>query len=114
MHEMSLAMHIVDLAASRAREEGAGRVSAIELEVGAMAGVMVEALEFCFEAAARNTVVEGAVLVSRLVEGLGTCLDCAASHPMRGVHETCPSCGGSLIHAEGGLELRLSSITIDE
>lgn len=114
MHEMSLAMHIVDLAANRARAEGGRRVSAIEVEVGAMAGVMVEALEFCFEAAARNTPAEGAILATRLVEGRGTCLDCAASHPMRGVHETCPGCGGYLVHAEGGLELLLRSITIDE
>ncbi len=114
MHEMSLAMHIVDLAASRAQQEGASRVSAIELEVGAMAGVMVEALEFCFEAAARNTVVEGATLATRLVEGRGTCLTCGVSHLMVEVHAICPSCGGSLLHDEGGMELRLRSITIDD
>ncbi len=57
MHEMSLAASIVDLAVAALNREGGSLVSEVEIEVGNLAGVMVDSLEFCLEAAARATPV---------------------------------------------------------
>ena len=50
MHEMSLAMEVGRLAAEQLDRELLPRVSAVGVEVGDRAGVVVDALEFCLEA----------------------------------------------------------------
>ena len=50
MHEMSLAMEVGRLAAEQVDRELLPRVSAVGVEVGDRAGVVVDALEFCLEA----------------------------------------------------------------
>lgn len=59
MHELSLTRSVVAIVA----EAAAGRrVTRVTLEVGARAGVMAQAIVFCFDVVARGTPVEGAVL----------------------------------------------------
>ena len=50
MHEMSLAMEVGRVAAEQVDRELLPRVSAVGVEVGDRAGVVVDALEFCLEA----------------------------------------------------------------
>lgn len=114
MHEMSLAMNIIDLASSRAREAGADHVRGVELEVGSMAGVMVDSLRFCFEAASRNTPAEGAALTIQTIEASGQCTACSACFPVHTMTDGCPECGEMLVHISGGRELKIISITIDD
>ena len=57
---MSLAMNIVDLAVTNARAESAQKINQIELDIGSLAGVMIDSLEFCFEAASKETIAEEA------------------------------------------------------
>ena len=62
MHEMSIAVAIVEQVERAAREHGATAVEAIRLQVGELAGVVPQALEFCFELACAGTVLAGAAL----------------------------------------------------
>lgn len=113
MHEMSLAMSIVDLVAAEAKAAGARQVNRIELEVGTLAGVLVDSLRFCFEAAARETVVAGAELVIQEIAASGRCPACGVEGAMAGLLTDCPGCGQCLV-LEKGRELRVVSITVDE
>lgn len=61
MHEMSIALNIIELASEAAQAAAAHRISSIELEIGTLAGVMIESLELCFEAAARAGITEGSL-----------------------------------------------------
>ena len=66
MHELSLAEGLVDLVAERT----AGReVVAVNLRVGDRAGVVADALAFCFDVVTSGTPVEGAVLRIEEVAG---------------------------------------------
>ena len=51
MHELSIAMSIVDIAADYAARDNAKCVTEIEIEVGTLAGVVIDALDFAMEAA---------------------------------------------------------------
>ena len=62
MHELSIAMSIVDLATEEAQRQGAVRVEAVHLKLGALSGVVKEALLFSWDLACRETPVEGAKL----------------------------------------------------
>jgi len=59
MHELALASEVVSICAARA--DGA-RVIRVRLEVGRLVAVLPDSLRFCFDACARGTAAEGAVL----------------------------------------------------
>jgi len=114
MHEMSLAISIVELVSDKAQAAGARKVTVIELEVGRLSGLMVEALAFCFEAAARNTPAEGAELLIRELDGRANCLACGHSFVVDSLLGQCSECGGYAVETSQGRELKVISFTIDE
>lgn len=114
MHEMSLALNIVELVLAKAQAAGGQRITSVELEAGKLSGVMVEALVFCFDAAARNTPAEGARLEVREIEGCGRCLDCGHFFASDSLLVQCPQCGGYAVETVQGRELKVVSLTIDE
>ena len=114
MHEMSLAISIVELVSDQAQAAGARKVTTIELEVGRLSGLMAEALAFCFEAAARNTVAEGAELLIREIDGRGNCQTCGHSFVVDSLLAQCPQCEGYAVDTVQGRELKIVSLTVDE
>jgi hydrogenase nickel incorporation protein HypA/HybF len=111
---MSIAMNIVELATEAARAQGAKAIESIELEIGTLAGVMPEALEFCFTAAAGDTLAQGAELKIRTIPARGKCPSCAGECDILSFAEPCPQCGGPLLNLSQGRDLRILAITIDE
>jgi hydrogenase nickel incorporation protein HypA/HybF len=59
MHELGITHNIVAIVGEAAKGR---RVVKVTLAVGAQAGVMTDAIEFCFDVVAKGTPVEGAVL----------------------------------------------------
>lgn len=107
-------MNIVELVSAKAQAAGGQKITAVEIEAGRLSGVTVEALAFCFEAAARNTPAEGARLVVREVEGRGVCLSCGQAFALDSLLAQCPQCEGYAVETVQGRELRVISLTIDE
>jgi hydrogenase nickel incorporation protein HypA/HybF len=62
MHELSIAMSIVEMAEEEAQRHGS-RVSAVHLKLGALSGVVKEALLSSFEMACFDTPLAGSCLV---------------------------------------------------
>lgn len=60
MHELSIAHSLVELAADAAERAGVSRISVVHLRLGALAGVVRDALEFGFAIAADGTALAGA------------------------------------------------------
>jgi hydrogenase nickel incorporation protein HypA/HybF len=60
MHELSIAMSIVEIAEDNAAMAGVKSVSEIQIEVGNLSGVVDEALEFALEEAVKNTILRNA------------------------------------------------------
>ena len=76
MHELSIALSIINLATKEAEKSNAARVSELELEIGEMAGVNIEALEFSMSIAMQNTILEGAKVRIVEIRSLAVCRDC--------------------------------------
>jgi hydrogenase nickel incorporation protein HypA/HybF len=62
LHELSIACSLVKTAVDEAARHGVTHVVKMDVVLGALAGVELEALRFCFPAVAQGTVCEGAVL----------------------------------------------------
>ncbi|MFF9912741.1 hydrogenase maturation nickel metallochaperone HypA [Streptomyces sp. NPDC013457] len=111
MHEMSVAVAVVDQVEAAARSRGAVGVSSIRLDVGELAGVVGEALAFCFELACAGTVVEGAELITRTVPGTARCAPCAEDWPVGMPPQLlCPGCGAAADELVSGRELRIREV----
>lgn len=111
MHEMSIACSIADIAVAQARAAGAGRVNTVEIEVGRLAGVEVESLRFCWDAA-RGGPAAGAELVIHEIPGRGRCPRCGEESDVDFHVALCPRCEGPLRILQGR-ELRVRCLNVD-
>ena len=69
MHELSIALSMIDMASEEAARLGGGRVTALHLKLGHLSGVVKEALTFSYEIACQGTSLEGSQLVIEETEG---------------------------------------------
>jgi len=113
MHEISIAESLVDLIADEARDQRFARVKRIAVKVGALGHVEPAALIFCFDAVARGTVAEGAVLDVQTVPGKGWCRRCRCSVAIMHRYDLCPLCGQSHVELTAGGELRLTELEVE-
>ncbi|MFB7668001.1 hydrogenase maturation nickel metallochaperone HypA [Kitasatospora sp. NPDC056138] len=111
MHEMSIALAVVEQVAEAARRHGARSVESVRLQVGELAGVVPEALAFCFELACADTVVAGAELLAEPVAARARCGGCATEWPVGMPPDLCcPGCGGAQTELLAGRELQILSV----
>ncbi|HEY5789090.1 MAG TPA: hydrogenase maturation nickel metallochaperone HypA [Gammaproteobacteria bacterium] len=113
MHEMSLAEGILQILEQNSRSQGFARVTRVRLELGRLSHVEPEALAFCFEVVARDTLAAGAVLELLRVDGQGWCEECAASVPIDSHYAACPRCGGYRVATTGGTEMRVKELEVE-
>lgn len=114
MHEMSLAMSILELAEEEAAKNGCNRLLRVCVECGALSGAMPEALEFCLKCLLAESAHKDAVLELVEVPLKLRCSQCQTVFGATGrgaVFEPCPNCGEIMGHGvEQGRELVLSRI----
>ncbi|UCH14974.1 MAG: hydrogenase maturation nickel metallochaperone HypA [Bacteroidales bacterium] len=113
MHEFSIAVNIIDIASKAAENEDAEKINEVEIEVGMLSGVIIEALEFALESAVKNTLLENAKIVIDKVKALAKCNDCQAEFEPDNLIAQCPVCSSIDFKIIRGRELRVKSINVD-
>ncbi|HBH25258.1 MAG TPA: hydrogenase maturation nickel metallochaperone HypA [Cytophagales bacterium] len=112
MHELSIALSIVDIAEKEVAKIKGESVSDIELEIGKLAGIEKEALEFAWPEAIKNSVLSEANRVIRWVEAEAICNECQKTYPINDLYDICPHCGSYFKGINKGKELKIKSLTI--
>jgi hydrogenase nickel incorporation protein HypA/HybF len=110
MHELGIARNIVAIVSDAAQGRKVRRVT---LEVGALSGVMTDAIAFCFPIAAEGTVLEGAALDIREIEGRARCAACGTEFEMPTLYAACP-CGSRKLERLQGEELNIKTMELEE
>ena len=114
MHELSIALSLIDMANEEASRHSAGRVTALHLKLGALSGVVKEALSFSFEIASDGTPLEGAQLIIEDVPVVIQCQNCSADEAIATIQEVrCPRCGELATEIIQGRELELVSLELE-
>ncbi len=113
MHEMTIALHIIDIAENAAKKEQARRINSIQLEIGALAGVIPEALTFCLSEAQKNTLAAQAEINFEITPARAFCSECGHSFPAFERAVPCPLCGETVIQMTEGTALKVKKINID-
>jgi hydrogenase nickel incorporation protein HypA/HybF len=108
MHELTIALQVVQIAAERA---GGGKIARITLEVGRLTAVLPDALRFCFETAAAGTPAEGATLEVVEIPGRARCRACSAEVELTRPFGRC-ACGNSDLDWLSGEELRIRQLEV--
>lgn len=112
MHELSIALSIVDMAQEEAERRNV-QVEAVHLELGALSGVVKEALLFSYGIACDGTLLEGSRLVVKEIPIEVFCPGCGAAKAlpsMQWFH--CPDCGAATSEILHGKELAITALEL--
>jgi hydrogenase nickel incorporation protein HypA/HybF len=109
MHELGLVRNIVAIVGDAAKGR---RVRRVTLEVGKLSGVMADAILFCFETVAQSTLLEGAVLEIRQIEGRARCDACGLEFAADTLFTPCV-CGSRRSRRLQGEELNIKSMELE-
>jgi hydrogenase nickel incorporation protein HypA/HybF len=114
MHELSIAYNLVEVASQSAVEAGAARVTAVHLRLGALSGVVRDALEFTYEIATADTLLAHSKLIVKELPVRVFCPACQAEVELASVQRfRCPKCDTPSGDIRQGRELEIESIEIE-
>ncbi len=116
MHELSIALSLVEAACEAAAPLGHVRVDALHVRLGTWSGVVKEALEFSFDIAARGTAIDGARLAIEEVPLTGYCARCDVERTLDAgaLALQCPVCEGPLSALVHGREIELTALEVSD
>jgi len=113
VHELSIAMSIVDIATEEAARLG-GRVSAVHLRLGALVGLVPECLLTSFEMASQDSPIAGSRLVIEEMPVMAFCPQCGGERRIASIQALCCSeCGSPTPQVSQGRELELVGLEIE-
>src|SRR5262249_21434818 len=115
MHEMSIALSIVELA----EEELAGRegaiVQAVHLKLGLLSGVSSEALRSCYEMVCAESPLKGSQLLIDEIPVTALCHTCNEMRRLESIQRfACPVCDRPVSEIASGKELEVVALEILE
>ena len=114
MHELSIALGIIDGAAEEAERFGGGAVKAVHLKLGPLAGVVKTALVSAYELAREDSPLAQADLVIEEVPITVACPVCQQDQPIESIQDfRCGVCGAPATKVVGGRELQIVALEIE-
>lgn len=113
MHEVSVALSVLDIAAENCKKAGYGRIDSIRLKIGRASGVMTDALLFAFEAIKIDTIAAGATVIIDEIPVGGSCAGCGKDFVTEEAYVfCCPECGGLSFKVNTGRELEIIDMEV--
>jgi hydrogenase nickel incorporation protein HypA/HybF len=114
MHELSIAMGIVDAALEEAQQRSV-HVTGVHLRLGALAGVVKDALLFSYEVACQDTPLEGSRLVVEDLPVVVLCPRCNQRRTLPTIQQfACPECGAPAENIVQGKELEIFALEVED
>ena len=113
MHELSIAMSMIEMAAEEAERRGCAQVVAVHLTLGPLSGVVKDALLFSWEIACEETALAGARLVIEESPVVVRCPACREDRPLASLQSfACPVCATPTPDVVRGNELEVTALEI--
>jgi hydrogenase nickel incorporation protein HypA/HybF len=115
VHELSVALSLVEGVQETAAREGIGRVVAVHVRVGALSGIARDALLFSWELASAGTLAADSALRIEDVPLVVFCERCDVERSPRAASGLlCPECGTACPKIVRGRELQLVAMEVPE
>ncbi|MGD8782376.1 MAG: hydrogenase maturation nickel metallochaperone HypA [Ignavibacteria bacterium] len=113
MHELSVALSILDIAKNTAEKAKAKKITEIELDIGLLAGIEFEALNSAFEIAIQGTIAENAAQKINKIPGTAKCNKCNSQFEISSYFFECPDCKSYDTEIIQGQELKVKTISVE-
>jgi len=115
MHELSIAMSVLELAEEEADRRGGVGVRTIYLKLGALSGVDKQALLSAYELAVEQTQFADCQLIIEDIPTTVYCSKCEAERTIPSIQLfECPECGTPASDVVRGRELQVSALELSE
>jgi hydrogenase nickel incorporation protein HypA/HybF len=113
MHELSIALNIVEGALEEVERRGNLQVNAIHLRLGPLAGVDKDALLFAYPLACEGTALANSQLVIEDTQAAIFCASCNTEHNPVSIYDLhCPVCGAWECRVIRGNELEIRALEV--
>jgi hydrogenase nickel incorporation protein HypA/HybF len=114
MHELSIAISLVDVATEEAQKLGATSVLAVYLKLGPLAGVVQDALLFSYKVATAGTLLQGSRLIIEESPIEVFCTKCRERRPVQSIQDIrCAVCHEPGFGILQGKEIEVVGLEID-
>lgn len=115
MHEVSIALGMVDELFRIAKENHANKITLVKLKIGKMSGIVTDSLKFAFDAVKlEHPLLSEAEIVIEEVPLVYECNDCHASFNAENIYfPTCAECGSRNLKLVSGEEQHIESVEVE-
>jgi hydrogenase nickel incorporation protein HypA/HybF len=110
MHELSLAMDVIDLVKREADKNGVTCVEEVLIEIGDLSGVEADIFLSALQMVVKDTLLENAVIKINHTPGKGRCRSCNLEFKMKTFFDPCPHCKSFTSEIMDGQEFRVVSL----
>jgi hydrogenase nickel incorporation protein HypA/HybF len=114
MHELSLAIEVIELCNREALRREVTAIHEIEIEVGDLSGVDAGAFRSALEMAVQGTILEKSVLIITQIPATGYCQVCQKEFSVHQRFAPCPDCHELPVRVNGGNQFRINSLVVDK
>jgi hydrogenase nickel incorporation protein HypA/HybF len=113
VHEVSVALGLIEAIRNVAGEQNIERVAAVNVRIGALSGIVREALLFSWDVATAGTLAAGSELRVEEIPLIVFCEYCEGERePRPGSGLICPECGTPAPRIVRGREMQLVSLEV--
>lgn len=113
MHELGIAQSIIKTVEHETETRGLPPVAEIGLRIGALSGVLPDALAFGFEALVADTPLASCQLVIEHVPAQARCKVCSHQFEVDDFFFSCPACEAVQVSVIHGYELDISYLKVE-
>ncbi len=112
MHEVGIMQSTLDIAFEWTARQGADRIERLGMRVGALSGVVPDALQFAFEALKQGTPAETAELQVETIPTRLYCPTCKREFTTDDFYYACPECDSFDTEVRQGRELEVAYVEL--
>jgi hydrogenase nickel incorporation protein HypA/HybF len=113
MHEMSVAIALLDRVLDEAKKGGLQTVTRATVALGTLQSIEPDLLRDAFQAAAEGSLAQGAKLEIELQAAKARCLACGHTFEPSYRDYSCPACDKAEVKVESGRDMYLLSLSGD-
>ncbi len=113
MHEYSIVQSLLNSCEDHAAQNGASKVTRIEVKIGQLSGVEPHLLEIAFETFKEATICENAVFDMQIQPLVIACNECQEEFRPKRFEFKCKACGSFDVKAIDGEEMYLMRLELE-